>query len=443
MPAFLNTLQLRLNAAFSLLFLLLAVLAGGFAFYDTYQETNDFQDDLLKQTAAYINPDAPPPKMPDVDNDVRIYVDYPGRAGEGDGRDLRLPGHLADGLHTVYEDGDSYRVYVRHTPQGRVAVWQENEYREELAARSAWNSVLPLLLLIPLISLLTMWIIRRTLRPVSALSAHVEGRGSQDLSPLPEAGIPAEIRGFVQALNRLLARIEAAVQQQQRFIADAAHELRSPMTALSLQAERLAQQALPEPAAGQMAALQQGIRRNRQLLEQLLSHARAQNSEAVGRVAAVRAQDVFRRVVEDLLPLAEAKHQDFGVADAADPVLYADETAIYTLLKTLADNALRYTPAGGQIDLWAEETAEHIVFHIEDNGPGIVPAERERVRDPFYRILGSGEEGTGLGLPIAEAVAKRYGGHLVLGDSRRFARGLHVAVYLNKPCVQGGQKQQA
>lgn len=438
MPAFRHSLQLRLNAAFSLLFLLLAVLAGGFAFYDTYQQTNDFQDDLLRQTAAYINPNAPPPKMPDVDNDVRIYVDYPGETQQDDEdeRDLDLPGHLADGLHTVYEGGDSYRVYVRHTPQGRVAVWQENEYREELAARSAWNSVLPLLLLIPLISLLTMWIIRRTLRPVSELSAHVEARGSQDLSPLPEAGMPAEIRGFVQALNRLLERIEAAVQQQQRFIADAAHELRSPMTALSLQAERLAQQPLPEPAAGRLAALQQGIRRNRQLLDQLLSHARAQNSEAGGRHAAVHAQAVFRRVVEDLLPLAEAKEQDFGVADAADPVCYADETALYTLLKTLADNALRYTPAGGQIDLWAEETAGHIVFHVEDNGPGIAPAERERVLDPFYRILGSGEEGTGLGLSIADAVARRYGGRLVLSDSRRFASGLHVAVYLDKRCLQ-------
>ena len=103
MPAFRHSLQLRLNAAFSLLFLLLAVLAGGFAFYDTYQQTNDFQDDLLRQTAAYINPNAPPPKMPDVDNDVRIYVDYPGEAQQDDEdeRDLDLPGHLADGLHTV------------------------------------------------------------------------------------------------------------------------------------------------------------------------------------------------------------------------------------------------------------------------------------------------------------------------------------------------------
>lgn len=437
MPAFLNTLQLRLNAAFSLLFLLLAVLAGGFAFYDTYRETNDFQDELLKQTAAYVNPNAPPPKMPDVDNDVRIYVDYPGeRMGDGDGRHLNLPEYLADGLHTVYEDGDSYRVFVRSTPQGRVAVWQENEYREELAARSAWSSVLPLLLLIPLISLLTMWVVRRTLRPVSELSAHVEARGSQDLSPLPQAGIPREIRGFVQALNRLLARIEAAVQQQQRFIADAAHELRSPMTALSLQAERLAQQPLPAPAAEQLAALQQGIRRNRQLLAQLLSHARAQNSEAADRPSAIHAQALFRRVVEDLLPLAEAKGQDLGVADSADPVFYADETALYTLLKTLADNAIRYTPSGGQIDLSAEETATHIVLHIEDNGPGIAPSERQRVLDPFYRILGSGEEGTGLGLSIAEAVAQRYGGRLVLDDSRRFDSGLHVAVYLDKRFLQ-------
>ena len=428
-----RTLQFRLNLAFTLLSLLVAVAAGGWTFYDIYRETNDFQDDLLKQTAAYISLERPPVDVSDIDNDVRIYVDYPDApALDDDGHRLNLLAHLGEGFHTVRSDGDSYRVYIDSRAQGRIAVWQETEYREELAERAAWGAVLPLLVLIPLISLLTMWVVQRTLRPVRRLSDGIEARSSHDLTPLPAEGVPLEIRGFVKAINRLLERTDAAMREQQRFIADAAHELRTPMTALSVQAERLTQQALPEPAHSQLQALQQGIRRNRQLLEQLLSHARAQAPEAGGQSVAIHSQMLFKRVVEDLLPLAEEKDQDFGVADAEDPVFYADETTVYTLLKTLVDNALRYTPAGGQIDLSATETAEDIIFCVEDSGPGVAVAERQRVFDPFYRILGSGEQGTGLGLPIAAAVARRYGGRIELDHSSRFPSGLRVTVYLDK-----------
>lgn len=433
-----RTLQFRLNLAFTLLSLLVALLAGGWVFYDIYRETNDFQDDLLKQTAAYVNPNAPRVQADGVDNDARIYVDYPNAPAEDDdGYRINLPANLEEGLHTVSDGGDSYRVYIDRRPEGQIAVWQENEYRQELAGRAAWGAVLPLLLLIPLVSLLTMRVVRRELRPVRELSDSIEARDSRNLTPLSEDGIPQEICGFVQAINRLLARIDAAMRQQQRFIADAAHELRTPMTALSLQAESLSQQELPAAAQSRMAALQEGIARSRRLLEQLLSHARAQAPEAAAQTVEIRCRKLFCRVIQDLLPLAEEKQQDLGVAGSADPVFHADETAIYTLVKTLADNALRYTPSGGQVDLSAEETDRHLILRIEDNGPGIPAGERGRVFDPFYRILGSGEQGTGLGLPIARAVAERYGGRIELADSPRFGRGLLVSVYLDKRFLHG------
>ena len=438
---FRHSIQLRLAAALSAALLLAALLAGGFAFYDSYRSTNKLQDDLLRQIAAHIDPNRLPENT-ESQRDAHIRIQTPAgdraRGYDNDDDDddddhITLPDNLPEGLHTFQEpDGnDTYRAYIRHTPQGPVAVLQENDFREDMAERAAWNSALPLILLAPLSILLTIFIVRRTMQPVHRLSQSLEARSS-DLAPLSTENIPNEIRGFIQAINGLLERTHQAMQQQQRFIADAAHELRSPMTALSLQAERLAANSLPEPAAGQLASLLQGIHRNRRLLEQLLSLSRAQAPEAQRPRERLASQDLFRSVIEDLLPLAEAKEQDLGVSSPANPVFHANEADLYTLVKTLADNAIRYTPPGSQIDLSAEETPGHIIFRIEDNGPGIPPAERSRVFDPFYRILGSGQEGTGLGLSIARTIAERHGGRIELAQSPHHPSGLLVSVYLSK-----------
>ena len=437
---FRHSIQLRLAAALSAALLLAAFLAGGFAFYDSYRSTNKLQDDLLRQIAAHIDPNRLPENT-ESQRDAHIRIQTPAgerariRDSDDDDDDhITLPANLTEGLHTFQEpDGnDTYRAYIRHTPQGPVAVLQENDFREDMAERAAWSSALPLILLAPLSILLTIFIVRRTMQPVHRLSQSLEARRSSDFTPLSTENIPNEIRGFIQAINRLLERTHQAMQQQQRFIADAAHELRSPMTALSLQAERLAANSLPEPAAGQLASLLQGIHRNRRLLEQLLSLSRAQAPEAQRPQERLSSQDLFRSVIEDLLPLAEAKEQDLGVSSPANPVFHANEADLYTLVKTLADNAIRYTPPGSQIDLSAEETPSHIIFRIEDNGPGIPPAERSRVFDPFYRILGSGQEGTGLGLSIARTIAERHGGRIELAQSPHHPSGLLVNVYLSK-----------
>ena len=425
-PNFRHSIQLRLSAAFVLISLLAAAAAGSIAFYDTYHETHDLQDSLLRQTAALISPGMPKSKE-DAD-DARIFVQTP--ATPADHIILPLPSDISDGLHTLKRKNDTYRVFVKNTAQGKIAVLQESEYREDLADRAAWGSVIPLLVLIPLITLFTTIIMRRALRPVEHLSSALENRPGNDLTPLDDKAIPTEIRGFVVAINRLLCRTADAMQQQQRFIADAAHELRSPMTALSLQAERLGEQNLPEAARIQVADLQKSIRRNHRLLEQLLSLARAQSAEAHPQVP-VAMQPLLHRIIEDLLPLAEAKDQDIGITSQGNPSIRADETDLYTLVKTLADNAIRYAPEGSRIDLFAAETGDgSLMIRVEDNGPGVPAAERSRVFDPFYRILGSGEQGSGLGLSIATTIAQRYGGHIELADSPNFEHGLEVTVKL-------------
>lgn len=423
-----RSLQVRLSLGLTALLLLLALAGGGFAFYDTYREVEEMQDELLEQTAAHINPTAPV-TPPESDNDAEIRVQLPDR------RDKIVDiTRLSDGLHTLpaLDDDDEYRVFVRSTPQGRIAVMQETEYRSDLAENAAWNSVMPILFSLPVIMTLIVWLVSQAMRPVKAASRELEARAANDLSPLNEEDIPSEIKGFVRAINHLLSRTDENIRQQQRFIADAAHELRSPMTALSLQAERLNNMNLPDEARSQSQQLQKGISRNRHLLEQLLSLARAQSADTQQTRSALSAQNLFCRVLQELLPNASAKQQDIGVAVENDCTFYADDTEIYTLLKIFTDNAILYTPEHGRIDLGFSETAEHLILWVEDNGHGIPAAERSRVLDPFYRILGTEKQGTGLGLSIADTIAKRYGGHISIQDSRQFPHGLLIQAVLGK-----------
>ena len=429
-----QSLQVRISIALILMFLPLSIIAGAFSYYQTYHEAEELQDDLLRQTAAYINPKTTDYTQIGSENHILIQT-----FGQED--TVPLSNTLGEGFHTIKggvddDDDDEYRAYVRQTPQGKIAVLQETEYRDDLAATAAYQSVLPLLIALPLMILLTVWITYRAMRPVKTLSASLGQRRSDDLSPLDGEGVPSEIQGFVTAINQLLQRTGENIRRQQRFIADAAHELRSPLTALSLQAERLTKLPQSDEAREQTGLILQSIQRNRHLLEQLLTHARAQGSETQRNLTDISLQAQFRRVLQELMPLALNKQQDIGVAVENDIRIRADDTEIYTLIKTFTDNAIRYTPAGGRIDIGFSETPTTLTIWVEDDGPGIPAAERSRVTDAFYRILGTEQQGTGLGLSIADAIAKRYGGKLILADSRNFTHGLLIQAELNKQLLQ-------
>ena len=433
-----QSLQVRISIALILMFLPLSIIAGAFSYYQTYHEAEELQDDLLRQTAAYINPKTTDYTQIGSENHILIQT-----FGQED--TVPLSDTLGEGFHTIKgsvddddddDDDDEYRAYIRQTPQGKIAVLQETEYRDDLAATAAYQSVLPLLIALPLMILLTVWITYRAMRPVKTLSASLGKRRSDDLSPLDGEGVPSEIQGFVTAINQLLQRTGENIRRQQRFIADAAHELRSPLTALSLQAERLTKLPQSDEAREQTGLILQSIQRNRHLLEQLLTHARAQGSETQRNLTDISLQAQFRRVLQELMPLALNKQQDIGVAVENDLRIRADDTEIYTLIKTFTDNAIRYTPAGGRIDIGFSETPTTLTIWVEDDGPGIPAAERSRVTDAFYRILGTEQQGTGLGLSIADAIAKRYGGKLILADSRNFAHGLLMQAELNKQLLQ-------
>jgi two-component system, OmpR family, sensor kinase len=339
---------------------------------------------------------------------------------------------LKDGLQTVHLQHLSYRVLIQTVPGGgRIAVSQETTVRNEIARDSALRTVLPMLIMVPILLLLVGTLVRRLLKPVTLLAGEIDARSEQELHPIQHEHVPTEIRPFVIAINRLLQRVADSMETQRRFVADASHELRSPMAALSLQAEMLSNVDMPDEARKRLSRLRQGIDRGRTLLDQLLSLARAQSTKTAP-ATTLSVQRVYRRVLEDLMPLAEAKQIDLGVANADDAQVPANEVDLIAIVKNLVDNAIRYTPAGGRIDLSVVDTPTQVVLEVEDSGMGIPEAERERVLDPFYRVLGSDQSGSGLGLSIVKTIAERLQGRIELSDATQFPQGLKARIVLGK-----------
>lgn len=432
-PGRLNaSLQRRLALALVLCIGVVALVAGAFSFAAAYDEARELQDDVLLQVALLVDRQRldPVPAAPDAhfkahDDGTRVIVQRLGAVDPAgrhvdDGGVLPIPPTLADGLHTLELGGESFRVLVRTTAAGtRIAVAQESDLRDELAQGSALRTLLPFLVLVPVLLLLVARLVRTMFGPITALAQQVDARAEHDLQPMATHGLPTEVRPFVGAINRLLARVAQAMAVQQRFVADAAHELRSPLAALSLQAERLAQADMSAGARERLGALRQGIERGRRLVDQLLALARAQSAPPATAPAQgpVSVQRAFRQVLEDLMPLAEARAIDIGVEGAQDVQLRVAERDLHTLLRNLVDNAIRHTPEGGRVDLGVRTTAGAVVLSVRDTGPGIAPEERERVFDPFYRVPGSGPIGSGLGLSIVRAVAERIGASVRLDYS--------------------------
>lgn len=437
-----QSVQFRLALALSLAILLVAVLAGVFAFFSALDEAHEMQDDALHQVAMLVDRQQMSPRYPNGpatpgdDEESRIIVQYLADGSRASGNDdevipLPFPTDLADGLSTLTVGGEAFRALVRTTTSGqRIVVAQETGARDKDARESAWRSLLPFLILFPVLLLVVSDLVRKLFRPIAVLSAEIDQRAEQDLHPIDERDVPSEIKPFVVAINRLLQRVDSSMETQRRFIADAAHELRSPLTALSLQAEHLAAANLSPLAHDRLLPLRRGIERGRQLLDQLLALAKAQ-SAPLPPSSTVSVHRVYRRVLADLLPLAEAKHLDIGVEGEQDLQVLMHEVDLITLVKNLVDNAIRYTPDGGRIDLCLALDQGAARLSIRDTGPGIPSEEQQRVFDAFYRGLGTQQIGSGLGLSIVKAIAERAGARvtLELADPEK-QRGLWVSVWL-------------
>ncbi len=435
-----NSLRIRLSLWLSGVIVLIAIIAGTFAFFNAQGEANELQDETLRQVVSLFDEHhlpLPPPgtrrALSEEEEDARVVVQQlrpSGQTASDTGMAVPgLPDTLVDGLQTVTAQDEDYRVLVKTLSSGqRIAVSQETDIRDEIARASALRTLLPFLVLVPVLLIVVAVLVRHMFKLIAELSREIDQREDHELHPITPEPLPTEIRPFLVAINRLLGRVGQSMDAQRRFVADAAHELRSPLTALSLQAERLGAAPMSETAQERLAALRGGIQRTRQLLDQLLTLARVQDA-AHPQTETTPVQQTFRRVLEDLLPLAEAKNIDIGVVDETEAQVCIHPAELQILLKNLVDNAIRYTPAGGRIDLSVVREPDAVMVVIEDTGPGIPEQERDRVFDPFYRVLGSDETGSGLGLSIVQAIVERAGARIVLeeADAARHC-GLRVRV---------------
>ena len=355
---------------------------------------------------------------------------------QGQAVPVKLDADLVAGLSTHMIEGTPHRVSVVFLPGGRyTAAAEPLAVREAAVRETAFTAVMPLLALLVILPVVTALVLWRAMRPLRRTAGEAAKRSSSDLQPLPLEGVPAEVRPLVEAVNTLLARVERARTREIRFTADAAHELRSPLTALTLEAERLSRLSLTPEARTAVEALEAGLARSVHQVSQLLHFARAQAGEAAAMEKDMKpwyAADLAAEVLEPLLPDMDSRGILFEAEGLDDgrPMEGLPRAAVQAVLRNLLENAVRYSPDGGSVTLTAKRESGSLILTVSDTGPGIPESERSRVFDPFYRMAGTGRTGTGLGLAIVRTYADMTGAEVTLTDAEpgRTPPGLRAEV---------------
>lgn len=337
-----------------------------------------------------------------------------------------LPERATLGFSNVRDESGAWRIYATQWGTRTIQVAQPQEVRQEMAFGSALRTLLPLVVLVPILGLVIWLTVGGALRPLERVAGAVERRSADALEPLEARGLPSEVAPLVAALNRLLRRLGESISAQRAFIGDAAHELRTPLAALRLQAQVLARTQDERERREQGEELVAGADRATHLVEQLLELARSDPGAAARAFVPVRLDELARDVVGQMAGAALGKGVDLGIA-AESATVHGDPHGLRILLRNLVDNAVRYTPPGGRVDVATALEDGRATLAVVDAGPGIPPAERARVFDRFYRLPGTVGTGSGLGLAIAQRIAEIHGARIDL-DSGDAGIGLKATV---------------
>ena len=428
-----TSLRVRLLVGLLALVVAVSLLAGLLSYRRVLDETSTLFDYQLRQMALSLRNQisiAPRVELPPDQGDsdfviqiwdpfgARVYLSRPG---------LPLINRATLGFDDVTLQGAQWRVYSLQTIDGVIQVAQPWRVREQLAGQAALRVALPLLLLLPLMAAAVTWIVGRSLRPLRRVTAEVQQRDGQSLSPIAVPDLPREVAPLIAELNRMLSRLAEAFDAQRAFVADAAHELRSPLTALKLQLqllERAPDDAARDEARGKLSA---AIERSINLVEQMLTLARNESEGSRPQLQPLSLQAVVRLGISDTQMLADVRGTEVSLHAPHPVTVLGDGDALRVLVRNRLDNAIRYAPANGsvQAQVWAEP-AGGARLEVDDSGAGIPEAERERTFDRFYRRDGSPEGGSGLGLAIVKAIAARHSATVTLGESP--LGGLRVTV---------------
>lgn len=411
---------------------LAAALLGSITYRNVRAETEALMDYQLRQMALSLRNQgevAPAQASALADEQLDFVVQVwtaDGRAIYASRAHAALPTRAQLGFADVAVAGQVWRSFSVAMPSRVIQVSQPLQIRRRLAADAAWRAVWPLLLVAPFIALAAGWSTALALRPLRRVADDVRQRDEQSLQPLPADGLPDEVAPLVASLNALLQRLGQSLDTQRAFVADAAHELRSPLTALKLQLQLLKRAGSDADRSAAAEALAAGIDRAARLVEQLLTLARSEPGAAATPLQPLDLSELVREAVADTVPLALARGTALELQADAPVSVQGDRAALRALVRNLADNAVRYSPRGARVELRVAVEQGQPTLTVDDAGPGIPPAERERVFDRFYRRGLSEEPGTGLGLAIVRGVAQRHGARVTLGDAP--LGGLRVTV---------------
>ena len=392
----------------------------------------------IHATDGRISVDIPYSALDLVDEDVQERIFYAVLAADGTTLtgydDLRLPTWIPAGKadlrmvdtrfrdHAVRLAVMNKRLYDPALSGGdtvTVLFAETTEARTQMALRLFFDSLRWQILLVVAAMVVLMFLLSSSLRPLLELSEAVRQRRPEDLTPVPVTDVPSEARPLIDAINAHIARLVHMLQARRRFLADAAHQIRTPLAVLGTQAEYGGRQDDPEEMRRTFQGMQGSIRSTRHLANQMLTLARAEQAEHLLQAREqVDFPDLVRDVAGDFALLAVQKEIDLAYeSDGAGLMVAGNATMLRAAVTNLIDNALRYTPRGGHVTLEVRRREDDAVLAVCDDGPGIPPDEREKVFSRFYRVLGNRDsEGSGLGLCIVREIAQAHGGKVDLAD---------------------------
>jgi len=336
------------------------------------------------------------------------------------------------GFTEILLNGEPYRLYTTILDGQHIEVAQPVDVRDDQAEAAALAALLPMLLLMPLLGIVIALVIRTLLQPVRNLAAAVSQRDIFAKESLPSQGLPKEVMPLVEEINRLLARQNAAAARERHFVEDAAHALRTPLAALQLQADVLDGSPDPTERSARLTDLRAGIQRASRLVDQLLSLANVESIiDDPGAPADVDA--TLLEVLALYAPAASAAQVSLEISGHAHAAIKCAPRYLILICSNLLDNALRYSPSGGRVELRAASTDAETQIEVWDQGPGLAQPELRRVFERFYRVAGDVRAGSGLGLATVEALVVQLGGRISL-HNRTDHSGLIARVTL--PCME-------
>jgi len=443
-----RSLQGRLLAGLLGAVVLVWLAAAAAIWQDAAHELDELLDSHLAQAAALLvvraagdldEDDVPTPEAPQLHRyapRVAFQVWHEGqlalRSANAPLQPMLAPGS-APGFHAATFNAADWRVFATRGAERDVQVFvgEQRASRNDILLAIVRGMLMPLLLALPLLAVAVWAVVRAGTAPLRTLSRRLAERDPQALAPVDLPGAPTEMRPMLDALNRLFERIGTMVAAERRFTADAAHELRTPIAAIRTQAQVALAEADSDARAHALRATLAGCDRATRLVEQLLTLSRLDTGAEPPPTTGLDLGAVAQQVVADAAPRAIGRRQNLGLDAVPGCRLQANDALLAVLLRNLVDNALRYSPAGAELRVAVDRVAgadgDRVRLVVEDAGPGLADADLARLGERFFRVLGSGQDGSGLGWSIVRRIADVQGARIAVARSAVLG-GLAVTV---------------